>query len=173
MKNIKLILAGASGLLISTAAFAGPNEDASLSATVAAGALEIVPGSVNGPWAPVGGEVTITGSNQADAIVFNIDGIAINDLNGDGLGWVLSAAPDATLANGGNTLPRGTVGGFNNPSAGGTVVSTVATAGDTLTYASGAGVAGLTIDYDVAYDVPGFATAGIYTGVVAFAIVAQ
>lgn len=173
MKNIKLILAGASGLLLSSAAFAAANEDASLSATIAAGALEIVPASVNGPWAPAAGAVTITGANQADALVFNIDGIAINDLNGDGLGWVLSAVPDATLANGGSTLPRGTVGGFNNPSAGGTVVSTTTTAGDTLTYASGAGVAGLTIDYDVSYDVPAFATAGNYTGVVAFAIVAQ
>ncbi len=173
MNNIKPMLAGVTGIFAASLALGAANEDATLNATITAGALEIEAASVNGPWAPAGGAVSVTGANQADALQFNIDGITINDLNGDGLGWVLTASPDATLSDGSNTLARGTVGGFNNASNGGAVVSTVGTTGDTLTYASGTGVSGLTVDYDVAYDVPALATAGSYSGVVAFAIVAQ
>ena len=150
---------------------AGLNETATLSASITAGGLEIVPASVTGPWAANGGAaVAITGSNQSDALQFNIDGITINDLNGDGQGWVLTASPAANLTNGPDNLPLGTTSGFNNPSdLGNTTVDTV----NQVTYGSGAGVVGYTIDYDVAYDVPALVAAGSYSGTVQFVLAAN
>ena len=167
MNHTKKFLAGVVGIFATSAAFGGPNESASLSATIDAGALEIVATSLSGTYNPVGGAVEITGSVQADALAFNIDGIEIDDLDGNGSGWVLAATPDANLTDGVNNLPLGTVGGFNNPSdAGNTTVDSA----NQITYNSGTGIDGYTIDYDVAYTVPAYTDAGTYTGVVAFAI---
>ena len=169
MNNIKRMLAGTAGLFIASVLVGGPNENASLQAVVNAGALEITPASVSGTFNPVGGAVTVTAAAQTDALLFNVDGITINDLNGDGLGWQLTATPPATLASGGNTLPIGTNAGFNNPSD--APNSTVLA--NTVTYTLTTGVSGYTIDYDVAYTVPALAAAGTYTGTIAFAVVAN
>ncbi len=167
MKNVKPILAGIAGTIAASSMFGGANENASLSATVSAGALEIVASSLSGTYNPVGGAVTITGSTQTDALVFNIDSIEIDDLDGSGTGWTLTATPAANLVNGGNNLPLGTTAGFNNASDSG---NTTVDNANQITYTSGTGVDGYTIDYDVAYTVPAFVDAGTYTGVVAFAI---
>lgn len=169
MKYRKVILASAAGLLVAANAFAGLNEDAPLSATIGAGSLEIVPASVVGPWAQTN-PVTSSGSLQSDAIEFVITGITLNDLNSDGQGFTLTAAPDATLSDGSNTLPLGTTPGFSNPSDVGLVVD--GGNSNLATYADGTGTAGLTIDYTVNYDVPALAPSGTYTGVVAFTIAA-
>ncbi len=167
MKHIKSLFAGAAGLLVTSAAFAGANESASLSASITAGTLEIVAGSLSGTVAPTGGSVAITGVEQTDALAFAIDGITIDDLDGNGSGWVLTATPAANLVNGSNNLPLGTTGGFNNASdAGNTTIDSA----NQITYNSGAGIDDYTIDYDVAYTVPALVEAGTYTGVVAFAI---
>ncbi|MDQ8202041.1 hypothetical protein [Pelagicoccus sp. SDUM812003] len=167
MKNLKKLLAGIAGVATATAAFGGANESASLSATIDAGALEIVASSLSGTYSPVGGAVTITGAEQADALVFNIDGITVDDLDGNGSGWVLSATPAANLTDGSNNLPLGTTAGFNNPSDSG---NTTIDSANQITYGSGTGIEGYTVDYDVAYTVPAYTDAGSYTGVVAFAI---
>ncbi|EDY81188.1 hypothetical protein VDG1235_805 [Verrucomicrobiia bacterium DG1235] len=167
MNNIKSLFAGAAGLLATTVAFAGANESANLSAVIGAGSLEIVASSLTGPYAPVGGAVSITGVTQADALAFEIDGITIDDLDGNGSGWVLTATPAANLTDGSNNLPIGTTGGFNNPSD---AAPTTVDNANQVTYSSGAGVDDYTLDYDVAYTIPAFTDAGTYTGVVAFAI---
>lgn len=167
MKYIKTLIASAAGAFAGVGLLAGPNESASLSATISAGNLEIVASSLTGTYSPVGGAVSITGTEQTDALVFNIDAIEIDDLDGSGTGWVLSATPDANLTDGSNNLPLGTVAGFNNPSdAGNTTVDNA----NQITYGSGAGIDGYTVDYDLAYTVPAFTDAGSYSGVVAFAI---
>lgn len=167
MKNIKTLFAGAAGLIATSAAFAGPNEDANLSATISAGTLEIVASSLSGTYAPVGGAVSITGVLQSDALAFEINDIEINDLDGSGTGWTLSATPAANLVNGSNNLPLGTTGGFNNPSD---VPNTTVDNANQITYGSGTGVVGYTVDYDVAYSVPALVDTGTYTGVVNFSI---
>lgn len=169
---MKLCLKITAALLVCSSAtllVAGPNENATLNATVNAGALEIVPASVNGPWAPTSGAVTVTGAAQVDAVTFELNGITVNDLNGDGLGWNLTATP-GTLTNGASTMTVGTTAGFNNPSIGG---STTINNANSVTYTATTGVAGYTIDYDIAYTVPAFAASGTYTGTIAFAVVAQ
>lgn len=170
MNNIKKIVAGVAGILATTTVFGGPNESATLNAVVSAGALEIDATSISGTHSPVGGAVSLTGTLQSDALVFNIDGITINDLNGDGLGWILTATPAANLTSGGDSLPIGTTAGFNNASD---AVNTTVDTANQITYGSGTGIAGYTIDYDVAYDVPALVGAGTYAGTVAFAIVAN
>lgn len=169
MKLNHKLLAALLACASATSLVAGPNESASLTATVSAGVLEIVPASVNGPWNPTSGAVTVTGSAQTDAVTFEINGITIDDLNGDGLGWNLTATP-GNLTNGSSTMTVGTVAGFNNPSVG---ASTTINNANSVTYTSGTGVDDYTIDYDIAYTVPAFATAGAYTGTIAFAVVAQ
>lgn len=167
MKNIKTLFAGAAGLIATSAALAGANESANLSATISAGTLEIVASSLSGTYTPVGGAVAITGATQTDALDFEINGITIRDLDGNGSGFTLTANADVALTNGTINLPRGTVGGFNGSSNPG---STTVDTPNQITYNSGSGVNGYTIDYDVAYTVPALAEAGTYTGVVAFAI---
>lgn len=161
-----------SALLVCSSAaslVAGPNENATLTATVDAGELTIRPASVNGPWSPTSGAVTVTGAVQNDAVTFAIDGITIDDLNGDGQGFQLTATP-GTLTNGASTMAIGTNAGFNNPSVAG---STTIVDANTVDYTGTSGVFGYTIDYDIAYNVPAFAAAGTYTGTIAFAVVAQ
>lgn len=166
MKNVKQLLAGIAGIFLSVAAFGqADSASATLSGVVNAGSLEIVSG-VSGTVTNTG-TVTVTGSLQSDAIEFNVDSITVNDLDGNGAGFYLRALPPSTIANSGATasLSLGTPGGFNNSSdSGNTTVSTNTTTNDTATYNSGTGVDGLTIDYDVSYDVPAFATADTYTG---------
>ena len=146
-------------------------EEARLEVTINPGTLEIVPESLATEFSPVQADISLTGSTQTDAITFNISGIEINDLNGDGLGWKLTAVPFVLSHIGnGSTLPIGTVTGFKNPSD--TAHSTVESP-DELVYSSGQGVANYTVDYEISYTVPGLASAGEYSGVVVFNIVAQ
>ncbi len=168
MKTFKTLLAGATGIFAAATLFGGTNEDATLNATITSGVLEIDPTSVSGPHSPVGGSVALTGALQTDALQYNLNGITINDLNGDGQGWRLTATPDANLTDGTDNLPLGTTAGFHNPSdAANTTVDTV----NQVTYSGTTGIAGYTIDYDVAYNVPALVGAGAYSGIVAFAIV--
>ncbi len=170
MKTLKTIITATLSLGFASFLHAGLNETAVLNASISAGGLEIVPSSVTGPHNNVEGSVAITGSLQTDALTFNINGITINDLNGDGTGWVLSASPAANLVSGANNLPLGTTGGFNNPSdLGNTQVDSV----NQITYLSGSGVVGYTVDYDVAYNIPALVSAGSYTGSVAFVLAAN
>ncbi len=167
---MKTLIAASVSLGFASMLHAGPNESANLTASITSGALEIVPASVTGPWAANGGgSVAVTGSTQIDALVFEIDGITINDLNGDGLGWTLSATPVPALTDGTDNLPIGTTAGFNNPSdiANSTVTPNL------VTYTETDGVVGYTINYDVAYDVPALVGSGSYTGTIAFELLAQ
>ena len=140
MKTIKTIIATSIAISFASLLRAGLDETATLNASISAGELEIIPASVTGPHQANGGAaVALTGSLQSDALQFNIDSITINDLNGDGLGWILTASPSANLTNGPDNLPLGTTGGFNNPSDSiNTTVDTV----NQITYGSGAGVVG-------------------------------
>ena len=146
-------------------------EQANLAATINPGALEILPSSLVSEFLPVESNITLNGTTQTDAITFNISEIAINDLNGDGLGWKLTAVPQVlshTVS--GFNLPIGTVVGFQNFSD---TVNTTKESPDEIIYTSGAGVANYTLDYRISYTVPVTADAGDYTGVVVFNIVAQ
>lgn len=171
MKTLKTIITASLSLGFASFLQAGPNETATLSASITAGGLEIVPASVTGPWTANGGaSVAITGSTQTDALQFNLNGITINDLNGDGLGWILTATPAANLTKGPDNLPLGTTGGFNNPSD---IGNTTVDNANQITYGSGAGVVGYTVDYGVAYTVPALVGSGSYSGTVQFAVVAN
>lgn len=154
---------------ITSSLHSGANEEASLQVTVNPGSLEIAPSSVLGPFTPTSGAVSVTSAQQVDAVAFQIPDIVVNDLNGDGLGWRLTATP-GNLTNGSASLPVGTVGGFVNPSD-----SDNATIEDpnSILFTSGDGVANFTIDYQLSYDIPAFAEVGEYTGSVVFSIVAQ
>lgn len=169
MKKVNLILAGLAGITLASSAFAGANESANLSVSIGAGALEIVATSIDGTHTPTSGSITSTSAIQTDAITFAIDGITINDLNGDGLGWRLTASP-GNLTFGSSTLSVGTTTGFNNPSD---VANTTVDSANQITFSEAAGVSGYTIDYDIAYTVPAFAEAGAYTGSIAFSVVAN
>lgn len=169
MKKVNLLLAGIAGIALTSGAFAGANESANLSVSIGAGALEIVATSIDGTHTPTSGSVTATSSIQTDAITFAIDGITLNDLNGDGLGWRLTASP-GNLTFGSSTLSVGTTAGFNNPSD---APNTTVDNANQITYTETAGVSGYTLDYDIAYTVPAFAEAGTYTGSIAFSVVAN
>lgn len=168
MKTLKTILTASVSLGFASILNAGLNETAVLNASITAGGLEIVPASVSGPWSANGGaSVSITGTLQSDALVINIDGVTVNDLDGNGQGWTLTATPAANLVQGANNLPLGTQDGFNNPSD---APSTTGVNTNSLSYTPGGGVVGYTVDYDVAYDVPALVPAGAYSGSVAFVL---
>ncbi len=146
-------------------------EDARLIATINPGALEIMPASLATEFSPIQANITLTGAAQSDAITFNISDIEINDLNGDGLGWKLSAVPYVlSHTSNGSTLPIGTVKGFQNPSD---VTNSLVESPDELIYLSGTGIANYQVDYEISYTIPVTASAGGYTGVIVFNIVAQ
>ncbi|MDQ8202042.1 hypothetical protein [Pelagicoccus sp. SDUM812003] len=147
----------------------GSVEEATLQVTVNPGVLEIAPSSVNGPFTPTSGAVSVTSADQADAVTFQIPDILVNDLNGDGLGWRLTAAP-GNLSNGSLTLPIGTIAGFQNPSdLSGTSIEDP----NAVVFSSGSGIANFTIDYHISYDVPAYAEVGEYSGAIVFTIVAE
>ena len=154
---------------ISSTLHSGDVEEATLQVTVSPGALEIAPSSVNGPFTPTSGAVSVTSANQADVVTFQIPDILVNDLNGDGLGWRLTAAP-GSLSNGSLTLPVGTIAGFSNPSD---QANSSIEAPNQVVFSSGSGIANFTIDYQISYDVPAFADVGDYTGSIVFTIVAE
>ena len=146
-------------------------EDARLVATINPGALEILPASLATAFSPLQANITLTGSTQSDAITFNISDIEINDLNGDGLGWKLTAVPYVlSHTSNGSTLPIGTVTGFKNPSD---ALNSLVESPDELTYLSGTGISNYQVDYEISYTIPVTASAGDYTGVIVFNIVAQ
>ncbi len=154
---------------ISSSLQSGAIEEASLQVTVNPGTLEIAPSSVSGPFTPTGGAVVVTSAKQVDAVTFRIPDIIVNDLNGDGLGWRLNAAP-GNLFNGPATLPLGSVAGFVNPSD---ADNTLIESSNSVVFTSGAGASEYKIDYQVAYDVPAFAEVGEYSGTIVFTITAQ
>lgn len=155
--------------VVSSSIQSGTIEEAKLQVTVIPGTLEIVPSSVSGPFTPTSGAVVVSSERQTDAVTFQIPDIVVNDLNGDGLGWRLSAAP-GNLLNGSATLPLGTVAGFVNPSQ---AESSLIESVNSVVFTSGLGTSEYSIDYQVAYDVPAFAEVGDYSGVVIFTIIAQ
>jgi len=92
-------------------------------------------------------------------------------LNGDGLGWKLTAVPQVLSHNvNGFSLPIGTVVGFQSFSD---AINTTKESPDEIIYTSGAGVANYSVDYQISYTVPVTASAGDYSGIVVFNIVAQ
>lgn len=149
--------------------FAGGEESATLVATINPGPLEIVPPTVAGPFSPTGEPVSVSNVDQVDALHFQISGIAINDLNGDGRGWRIAAAP-GDLTSGASVIPVGTVSGFQNASD---PDHTTILDPQTGVFALGAGVEGFTIDFAIAYTVPAFARAGTYSGSIVFAVTAE
>lgn len=155
--------------LAASVAFAGADESASLVATIEPGPLEIVPPTVTGPFSPSGEAVSVSNVDQPDALQFHIAGIAVNDLNGDGRGWRITATP-GNLSFGGAVIPVGTVGGFQNASDPDHTTIVDPTTG---VFSLGSGVEGFTIDFQIAYTVPAFAAAGTYTGAVVFAVTAE
>lgn len=154
---------------ISSSLQSGTIEEASLQVTVIPGTLEIVPSSVSGPFTPTSGAVVVTSAKQVDAVTFQIPDIVVNDLNGDGLGWRLIAAP-SNLSNGSASLSLGSVAGFVNPSD---TDNTLIESANSVVFTSGLGTSNYTIDYRIAYDVPAFADTGEYTGVIVFTITSQ
>ena len=148
---------------------AGQEEAAALVATINPGPLEIVAPTVAGPFSPTGEAVTVSDVEQVDALRFEINGIAVNDLNGDGRGWRITATP-SHLVSGSAVIPVGTVTGFQNPSD---PDHTTLLDPQTGVFTLGGGVDGFTIDFDIAYTVPAFAAAGTYTGSIVFAVTAE
>ena len=116
MKTLKTIITASMSLGFASLLHAGLNETATLNASVSTGGLEIVPASFTGPWSPIGGAISVTGAFQPDTLQFEINGISINDLDGNGQGWTLTATPAANLVNGPDNPPLGTQAGFNDPS---------------------------------------------------------
>ncbi len=156
-------------VFLTSSLFSGASEEAKLQVTISPGSLEIAPSSVIGPHTPTSGAVSVTGAYQADRVTFEIPDIVVNDLNGDSLGWRITATP-GDLSNGFSTMPVGTVAGFLNPSD---ETHTSIESANSVLFASGVGIANYTIDYHIAYDVPQFADVGEYTGSITFSIVAE
>ena len=155
--------------LAASGMFAGGEETAALVVTINPGSLESVPPTVAGPFSPTGEPVSVSNVEQVDALQFQINGIAINDFNGDGRGWRITAAP-GNLTSGEAVIQVGTVGGFQNACD---PDHTTILDPQTGVFTLGAGVEGFTIDFQIAYTVPAYATAGTYTGAVVFAVTAE
>lgn len=155
--------------LVATTSFmeAGQSEVAALQATLLPGLLEIETDSVALAYTVEG--LTTTGSRQVDAVRFNIVDVVINDLNGDGLGWRLTANPEPLWMES-HSLELGTIQGFANLSE--TDGLSMPSANELLCSRADA-VAGLSVDYGVSYSIPAFAPAGVYQGRVTFSIIAE
>jgi len=170
MNNLKKLLAGIAGLLVTAVSFAQDDTaNGTLEVTLGAGNLSIV-GGVTGSHAPSGGPHITTGTIQADAVQFEINGIEIDDFDGNGNGFFVTVIPPSSLDNALATtsLNIGTTAGAHNIGDGNggadTTISTVTTNNDTATYNVGSGIDGFTLDYDVAYTIPALAPADTYTG---------
>lgn len=147
--------------------YAVANENTRLVAKVSAGPLEISMEFAELEYSLNRDRVGAV--DQVDAVSFTVTGIVVNDLNGDGKGWRLSASPEP-LVNGLHSLPVGSVAefvDFENLDG----ISTVAS-GDLVSSRSD-GVVGFETDYSVSYTVPSFAPEGTYQGVVSFSIFAE
>ncbi len=137
---------------------------ARLSAMVQAGTLEITTGGTIELDAYVGAELGASESDLSDVVSFVLEGITVNDLNGDGKGFILRAhaeplvfASEVSKA----FLPVGTIEGFRNPSESDSVVFA---SPNELRYERGDGVVGFQVDYKIAYDVPLSCPDGLYRG---------
>lgn len=137
---------------------------ARLSAMVQAGNLEVTTGGTIELDAYVGAELGSSESDLSDAVSFELEGITVNDLNGDGKGFILRAqAEPLAFASGVSNafLPIGTIEGFRNPSESDSVVLAFP---NELRYERGDGVVGFQVDYKIAYDVPPSSPDGLYRG---------
>jgi len=143
--------------------------DGELSVQIQAGTLNFVPTTVNRVFTPVSGSAASTSELQVDAIRFEVNGIEINDLNGDGQGFVLQITPENLSHPSTFVLPIGTVDGLHNPSD----PANVTLGQNSLSYNSGDGIEGFKVDYDIAYDIPAFSPPGTYTGNIRFTLTAQ
>ncbi len=161
------LVLGAALLVAAPQLSAGSSEPAGLTAVVLPGPLEIetrfaeLALAVTGP--------SVSDRPQENAVQFAIEDLVINDLNQDGLGWRLTASPQP-LRNGNSILPLGEYAGFGAFEAPADIVSP---SPDELVSLSASGVAGLRARYQVNFDVPAFAPAGVYRGVVTFSIAAE
>lgn len=143
---------------------ADSQEMARLVAGVQAGALEVTTGDTVELETYVGDELTDFENDVPDAVSFVLEGITVNDLNGDGRGFVLRAFSEPLVFASGwsNTvLPVGTVVGFRNPSENDRVVFA---SPNELRYEDGGGVFEFQVDYEIAYDVPQSSPVGLYLG---------
>lgn len=137
---------------------------ARLNAAIAPGALEIITGDTVELRTVLGFEHAGAERYQADAVSFLVDGITVNDLNGDGRGFRLSASAEPLTHREDGVeamLPVGTVRGFRNPNAG---AGMVLVEPSVVLYERGEGIAGFEIDYEIAFDVPERSPEGLYLG---------
>lgn len=135
-----------------------------LSAAVEAGVLEVVTGDIVELSALLDSERAGLESYQSDAVVFLLEGITVNDLNGDGRGFRLGAVAEPLAHTSGGMeaiLPVGTIGGFRNPSESEGVVLPNPSE---LLYERGKGIEGFQVDYEIAFDVPEQSPEGMYSG---------
>lgn len=143
---------------------AGSQGVARLNAMVEAGALELTTGDVIGLDTFVGSELAGSESDQLDAVNFVLEGITVNDLNGDGRGFLLRAVAQPLVlvsAEVDGVLPVGTIVGFRDPNeSAGVVLGSPSE----LRYERGEGVVGFEVDYEIAYDVPVQSPVGMYRG---------
>lgn len=164
MRSIAPFLISALLLYFGPTAQANDNKSAQMSAVIQAGALEIVPSSLERTFTPTNSNFQVTAELQKNAINFLIDSITINDLNGDGRGWQLRART-SPLTNGDSSLPVGQVKGFKNPSI---PRFTRLRRPTVINYNDPRGVENYKIDFDVSYDIPALADSGTYKGEVTF-----
>lgn len=135
---------------------------ARLSAMLEAGALEVTTGEVIELDTFVGDDLAGSASDLLDAVSFMLEGITVNDLNGDGRGFLLRALAQPLAFDGSDAvLPVGTVAGFRDPSESDGVVFA---SPSELRYERGEGVVGFEVDYEIAYDVPEQSPVGRYRG---------
>ena len=114
------------------------------------------------------GPVQATPLEQKNAIRFELKDIAVDDLNGDGVGWKLQAAP-TPLNNGTDSLPISEDSQFVLPTQ---THGTVLESPNSLIYPSVEGVQNFKVEYNLSYDVPANVSSGTYSGVVVFSVVA-
>ena len=165
--SVRLLLSGMVSLACLGLAWGSKEESARLQALVLPGALEIETNVAR--LSHVVDSASVSGVAQANAVSFEINGLIVNDLNGDGRGWRLTATPEE-LSNGSDRLTLGAYVGFRNF---GSLVGLRTVSPDVLVSQSSEGVFGLETDYHISYNVPAFASPGVYEGTVRFAIVAE
>lgn len=150
-----------------TSVFAEKNENAQLRAEVQAGPLEVSLESAKFEYLVESGNTRSV--DEVDAVLFTVAGLVVNDLNGDGMGWRLTASPEP-LTSGAHLLPVGSVSEF----VGFDRLDGISTNGQgQLVSSQSSGIANFVTDYSVSYTLPASTPAGNYRGAVSFSIVAD